>query len=173
MIRSRPALVVTRKPAVAAPNAQWGTAPLWLPAPAPRQPGRSRRQRHPSGNDACALLRLRVVGDAGEQPAQLDSSRQFTSLIEGGADRVGFCLGDDEHGGRMGARTMVGKPDVCGHTPLSRNGRRRVLAMSAIIASSNVVCGPTGPDRDELAAEFRRTNKLAGAPPGSVMRPRK
>jgi hypothetical protein len=36
----------------------------------------------------------------------------------------------------------------------------------------HVVCGPTGPDRDELAAEFRKTNKLAGAPPGSVMRPR-
>jgi len=36
----------------------------------------------------------------------------------------------------------------------------------------HVVCGPTGPDRDELAAESRKTNKLAGAPPGSVMRPR-
>jgi hypothetical protein len=36
----------------------------------------------------------------------------------------------------------------------------------------HVACGPTGPDRDELAAEFRKTNKLAGAPPGSVMRPR-
>jgi hypothetical protein len=35
-----------------------------------------------------------------------------------------------------------------------------------------VACGPTGPDRDELAAEFRKTNKLAGAPPGSVMKPR-
>ena len=36
----------------------------------------------------------------------------------------------------------------------------------------HVVCGPSGPDRDELAAEFRKTNKLAGAPAGSVMRPR-
>jgi hypothetical protein len=36
----------------------------------------------------------------------------------------------------------------------------------------HVVCGPTGPDRDALAAEYRATNKLAGAPPGSIVRPR-
>ena len=37
-----------------------------------------------------------------------------------------------------------------------------------------VVCGPTGPDRDALAAEFRRAEKnLAGAPPGSIVRPRR
>jgi hypothetical protein len=35
-----------------------------------------------------------------------------------------------------------------------------------------VVCGPSGADRDELAAEYRRTNKLAGVPPGSIVRPR-
>jgi hypothetical protein len=35
-----------------------------------------------------------------------------------------------------------------------------------------VTCGPTGPDRDELAAEYRRTHKLAGVPPGSIVRPR-
>ena len=35
-----------------------------------------------------------------------------------------------------------------------------------------IVCGPTGPDRDELAAEYRRTHKLAGVPPGSIVRPR-
>jgi hypothetical protein len=37
----------------------------------------------------------------------------------------------------------------------------------------HVVCGPAGPDRDALAAEYRETNKhLAGAPPGSIVRPR-
>jgi hypothetical protein len=37
----------------------------------------------------------------------------------------------------------------------------------------HVVCGPTGPDRDALAAEYREANKqLAGAPPGSMVRPR-
>ena len=31
-----------------------------------------------------------------------------------------------------------------------------------------VVCG--GVDRDELAAEYRRTHNLAGVPPGSILR---
>jgi hypothetical protein len=35
-----------------------------------------------------------------------------------------------------------------------------------------IVCGPTGTDRDELAAEYRRAHKLAGVPPGTIMRPR-
>ena len=34
----------------------------------------------------------------------------------------------------------------------------------------HVVCGPTGPDRDALAAEYRRAHKLAGVPPGSIVR---
>jgi hypothetical protein len=35
-----------------------------------------------------------------------------------------------------------------------------------------VVCGPTGTDRDPLVAEYLRTHKLAGVPPGSIARPR-
>src|ERR1700709_1251402 len=35
-----------------------------------------------------------------------------------------------------------------------------------------VVCGARGPDRDKLAADFQRTEKLAGVPPGSILRPR-
>ncbi len=35
-----------------------------------------------------------------------------------------------------------------------------------------VVCGPTGPYRDALAAECQRVHKLAGVPPGSIVRPR-
>jgi len=42
----------------------------------------------------------------------------------------------------------------------ARNHRRRV------------VTGPTGADRDALAAEHRRMHKLAGVPPGTIMRPR-
>jgi hypothetical protein len=34
-----------------------------------------------------------------------------------------------------------------------------------------IVCGPTGADRDALAAEYRLTHKLAGVPPGSIIRP--
>ena len=36
----------------------------------------------------------------------------------------------------------------------------------------HIVCGPTGPDRDALAAEYQLTHKLAGVPPGSIVRPR-
>jgi hypothetical protein len=35
-----------------------------------------------------------------------------------------------------------------------------------------IVCDPTGADRNELASEYRRTHKLAGVPPGSIVRPR-
>jgi hypothetical protein len=35
-----------------------------------------------------------------------------------------------------------------------------------------VACGPTGRDRDALAAEYRREHKFAGVPPGSILRPR-
>ena len=34
-----------------------------------------------------------------------------------------------------------------------------------------ITVGPTGPDPNELAAEYRREHKLAGVPPGSVVRP--
>ena len=33
-----------------------------------------------------------------------------------------------------------------------------------------IVCGPSGPDRDALAADYRSTHKLAGVPPGSIVR---
>jgi hypothetical protein len=35
-----------------------------------------------------------------------------------------------------------------------------------------IVCGPTGADRDALAAEYLGAHKLAGVPPGSIVRPR-
>jgi hypothetical protein len=35
-----------------------------------------------------------------------------------------------------------------------------------------VMCGPAGPDRNELAIEFQRAERLAGVPPGSILRPR-
>ena len=33
-----------------------------------------------------------------------------------------------------------------------------------------IVCGPSGADRDALAAEYRGAHKLAGVPPGSIVR---
>jgi hypothetical protein len=36
-----------------------------------------------------------------------------------------------------------------------------------------IVCGPTGADREALAAEHQRAHKLAGVPPGSILRRRR
>jgi hypothetical protein len=38
---------------------------------------------------------------------------------------------------------------------------------------SRIVCGPAGTDRNALVAEFQRAEKLAGVPPGSIVRPRR
>jgi hypothetical protein len=45
-------------------------------------------------------------------------------------------------------------------------------ALNARNNHRSIVCGPTGPDRDALAAECRRAHNLAGVPPGSILRPR-
>jgi hypothetical protein len=37
---------------------------------------------------------------------------------------------------------------------------------------ARIVCGPAGADRNALAIEFQRAEKLAGVPPGSIVRPR-
>jgi hypothetical protein len=37
----------------------------------------------------------------------------------------------------------------------------------------HIACGPAGPDPEALAAEFQRADKLAGVPPGSIVRPRR
>jgi hypothetical protein len=42
-------------------------------------------------------------------PAQLDGGRQLLSLVEGGADRSGFSLSDDEHAGSMVMPAIAGK----------------------------------------------------------------
>jgi hypothetical protein len=34
-----------------------------------------------------------------------------------------------------------------------------------------IACGPTDPDREALATEFHRAQKLPGVPPGSILRP--
>ena len=36
-----------------------------------------------------------------------------------------------------------------------------------------VVCGPSGPDRNRLAGDVQRTEKLGGVPPGSILKPRR
>ena len=34
----------------------------------------------------------------------------------------------------------------------------------------DIACGPAGPDRDKLAAEFRQEHDFAGVPPGTIIR---
>ncbi|MBS0641264.1 MAG: hypothetical protein JSS43_15425 [Proteobacteria bacterium] len=46
---------------------------------------------------------------------------------------------------------------------------------AALFARNNhrrVVCGPSGADRDALATDYHQVHRLAGVPPGSIVRPR-
>jgi hypothetical protein len=54
-------------------------------------------QRPPARDAPHAFSRPRSIGDAGEQSAQFDGSQELATLLVGGADRCGLCLGDDEH----------------------------------------------------------------------------
>jgi hypothetical protein len=86
-----------------------------------------RRQRRPAGDGARALPRLRIVGHAGEQAAQLDRGSVLAATFKGGTDRSGVCLGDNEHTGSMGTSTMVGKA-MHGLQPLRERSARCALA---------------------------------------------
>jgi hypothetical protein len=83
----------------------------------PRHRARLDWQRRPPGDAPGTHSRLRVVGDPREPPAQLDSSRQFSVLVEDSADRGSIGLGDNEHPGSMAARTEAGKARLshCAH----------------------------------------------------------
>ena len=59
-------------------------------------------QRLPTGDSASTRPRLHIVGDAREQPAQLDRGRHLATLNDGGMDRVSLGLGDDKHPERVG-----------------------------------------------------------------------
>jgi hypothetical protein len=88
----------------------FGASDVWLAVLAGTQP-RHRAQRGGQRRPPNACPRLRVVGDPWKPPAQLDSSRQLSLLIENGADRS-ISLGDDEHPKSMAVCTTAGKRDV-------------------------------------------------------------
>jgi hypothetical protein len=54
-------------------------------------------QRPPAGDRAHAQSRLRIVQNAWKQLAQLDGSREFATLLVGGADYGSLGFRDDEH----------------------------------------------------------------------------
>ena len=51
-------------------------------------------------------------------------------------------------------------------------GDGQAAAREARSHQRKIACGPSGADRDALAAAYRREHKLAGVPPGSIVRPR-
>jgi hypothetical protein len=74
----------------------------------------------PVGDGPRIFPRLIVVRDAREQPAQFDGGQHLATLIEGGADRGGFLLRDNEHACGMGRGP--GGPQV--ERPVSRAWQR-------------------------------------------------
>ena len=59
----------------------------------------------------------------------------------------------------------------CIEGPMADDRPWQSAARKARDQQRRVVCGPTGVDRESLAAEFRGTRKLAGVPPGTIVRP--
>ncbi len=57
--------------------------------------------------------------------------------------------------------------------PMTDDGPWNLAAGRAREAERSVVCGPAGPDREALAAAFQQAHRLGGAPPGSIVRPRR
>ena len=56
--------------------------------------------------------------------------------------------------------------------PMTDDRGWQAAAREARNHQRRIACGPSGADRDALAAEYRRAHKVAGVPPGSIVRPR-
>ncbi|MGO9945309.1 MAG: hypothetical protein ACLPWG_00415 [Steroidobacteraceae bacterium] len=55
--------------------------------------------------------------------------------------------------------------------PMTDDRAWQAAAREARNHQRRIDCGPAGPDRDALAAGYRRANNVAGVPPGSIVRP--
>ena len=119
-----------------------------------------RPQRLPAGDGAGALPRLLVVGDAGEQPPQLDRGRELAMLLEGGADRSGLSLTDDEHRWSMGRHVVAGKRSCRifnGHrapVPMAISGH--LLSCCRPVTRSSQPMPPDRPTRVAAPVHWRR-----------------
>jgi hypothetical protein len=61
----------------------------------------------------------------------------------------------------------------CVEGPMSDDAPWHAAARQALnLRQRHITCGPSGPDRDGLAATYRSTHRAAGVPPGSIVRPR-
>jgi hypothetical protein len=60
----------------------------------------------------------------------------------------------------------------CVEGPMIDNRPWKEAAMHARNHERRIECGPFGPDRDALGNDYHQTHKLAGVPPGSIVKPR-
>jgi hypothetical protein len=60
----------------------------------------------------------------------------------------------------------------CIEGPMTDDALWNLAAGRAREKGRSVQCGPRGLDRDALSAEYQQGHKLAGVPPGSIVRPR-
>jgi hypothetical protein len=60
----------------------------------------------------------------------------------------------------------------CVEGPMTNDALSNLAAGRAREKGRSVQCGPSGPNRETLAAEYQQGHKLAGVPPGSIVRPR-
>lgn len=88
---------------------------------------------------------LRIVG---KPPLSAPDPSALFFLVVADHDRGFFCI----EGPMADAQPWK---DAALH---ARNHQRRI------------VCGPAGPDRNALAADYRLAQKQAGVPPGSILR---
>jgi hypothetical protein len=58
----------------------------------------------------------------------------------------------------------------CVEGPMTEDRWWQEGARAARNRGRKIVCGPAGADRDVLVTEFLRVEKLAGVPPGSILR---
>ena len=61
----------------------------------------------------------------------------------------------------------------CVEGPMTDDRPWKDAALNARNHERSIECGPLGPDRDALATGYHRDHKLAGVPPGSIVRPRR
>jgi hypothetical protein len=61
----------------------------------------------------------------------------------------------------------------CVEGPMTDDRPWKDAALNARHHERRIECGPFGPDRDALAADYHRDHKLAGVPPGSIVRLRR
>jgi hypothetical protein len=58
----------------------------------------------------------------------------------------------------------------CVEGPMTHDRAWHESARDARNSGRKIVCGPAGPDRNALLTEFLRVEKLAGVPPGTILR---